>query len=197
MRVRYVAIFFKVGPNTCCCSEPFVQKYMYIVHRKQIVTSNTIIYSKYQTDQCIDERTDSRCKAGTPQNVLLCLNLIFGYLFSVSSQPGKKKVKCYREAKGVYSTNSIMILMSNICAIQIIAQSWFRTSYIIKHNTTVLKKILEQQISIFWWFLKDHVILKTGVIAVENSDLPSHELTFFFPIIYSFTEFVMRWTQLW
>ncbi len=44
-----------------------------------------------------------------------------------------------------------MILMSNICAIQIIAQSWFRTPYFIKHNTTVLKIsyiFLEQQIGI-------------------------------------------------
>ncbi len=28
--------------------------------------------------------------------------------------------------------------------------------------------ILEQQISILEWFLKDHVTLKTGVIAAEN-----------------------------
>ncbi len=31
---------------------------------------------------------------------------------------------------------------------------------------------LEQQISILEWFLKDHVTLKTGVVAADNSVLP-------------------------
>ncbi len=32
---------------------------------------------------------------------------------------------------------------------------------------------MDHQISILKWFMKDHVTLKTGVMAAENSDLPS------------------------
>ncbi len=31
---------------------------------------------------------------------------------------------------------------------------------------------LEHQINILEWFLKDHVTLKTGIMAAENSALP-------------------------
>ncbi len=34
---------------------------------------------------------------------------------------------------------------------------------------------LAHQISILYWFLKDRVTLKTGVMAAENSALPSQE----------------------
>ncbi len=35
---------------------------------------------------------------------------------------------------------------------------------------------MKQQISIFEWFQKDHVTLKTGVMAAEISVLPLQEL---------------------
>jgi len=34
--------------------------------------------------------------------------------------------------------------------------------------------ITEQQITILLWFLKDHVTLKTGVMAVENTSFPKY-----------------------
>ncbi len=37
------------------------------------------------------------------------------------------------------------------------------------------KNIKPHNICILEWFLKDHVTLKTGVIAAENSALPSLE----------------------
>ncbi len=47
------------------------------------------------------------------------------------------------------------------------------------YYTTIQKfgvfMILKQQISISEWFLKNHVTLKTGVTAAENSALPSQE----------------------
>ncbi len=48
----------------------------------------------------------------------------------------------------------------------------------IRQSTTVfsiLEMYLEHQNSILEWFLKDHVTQKTGVMAAENSALPSKE----------------------
>ncbi len=39
----------------------------------------------------------------------------------------------------------------------------------------IIQILLEDQICILEWFLKDHVILKTGVISAENSALRSQE----------------------
>ncbi len=40
--------------------------------------------------------------------------------------------------------------------------------------------LFEHQISILEWFLKDHVILKAGVMAAENLALPKFSKNFKF-----------------
>ncbi len=54
------------------------------------------------------------------------------------------------------------ILKQNAVSTKILSST---TVFNIDNNNK--KKVLEQQISILEWFLKDHVTLKTGVIAIK------------------------------
>ncbi len=52
---------------------------------------------------------------------------------------------------------------------------FLQTSTTVFNSNNDKQMFLEQQISILEWFLKDHVTLKTGEMATENSVLPSQE----------------------
>ncbi len=52
---------------------------------------------------------------------------------------------------------------------------FLQTSTTVFNSNNDKQMFLEQQIIILEWFLKDHVTLKTGVMATENSVLPSQE----------------------